>query len=250
MATSRLRHMIWVSTLVLSPCSAVLAQSGTDPGAAAKSKTAAAPSTAKPAAAADAAKPASAAAEAKPEATTLSDAIKKTMRDATNPVVVMSTSKGDITIELYKKEAPKTVANFLSYVKKGQYTSTIFHRVMPNFMIQGGGYTKDLSEKPTDPPSVNESTNGLSNELGTIAMARTNAPNSATAQFYINTSSRNQFLDKAKAQDGVGYCVFGKVLDGMNAVKAIEASPTVEKPPAFEALPQIAVEIRGVKQVQ
>ena len=250
MATSRLRRMIWVSTLVLSPCSAVLAQSGTDPATATKTKAAAEPSTAKPPATADAAKPATAAPEAKVEATTLSDAIKKTMRDAANPVVIMSTTKGDITIELYKKESPKTVANFLSYVKKGQYTGTIFHRVMPNFMIQGGGYTKDLSEKPTDPPIVNEASNGLSNALGTIAMARLDAPNTATAQFYINTSSRNQFLDKAQARDGAGYCVFGKVLDGMNAVKAIEATPTIEKPPAFEALPQIAVEIKSVKQVQ
>ena len=176
--------------------------------------------------------------------------LKKAMKDSTNPVVKMSTNKGDITIELFKKEAPKTVANFLSYVKKGHYSGTIFHRVIPSFMLQGGGYTKDLKEKPTDPPIVNESTNGLSNALGTIAMARTNEPNSATSQFYINTSKNNTFLDKAKSQDGVGYCVFGQVIGGMDVVELIKAVKTMQKPPAFEALPMATVEIKMVTQVQ
>ena len=176
--------------------------------------------------------------------------LKKAMKDPANPVVKMATNKGDITIELYKKEAPKTVANFLAYVKKGHYSGTIFHRVMPNFMIQGGGYTADLKEKATDPPVVNEAANGLSNELATIAMARTSDPNSATSQFFINTSKNNTFLDKAKSQDGHGYCVFGKVIGGMDVVDLIKAVKTQQKPPAFEALPTVAVEIKTATQVQ
>lgn len=176
--------------------------------------------------------------------------LKKTMKDPTNPVVKMSTNKGDITIELYKKEAPKTVANFLSYVKKGHYSGTIFHRVIPTFMIQGGGYSADLKEKATDPPIVNEAANGLSNAVGTIAMARTSDPNSATSQFFINTGPKNAFLDKANSQDGVGYCVFGKVIGGMDVVDLIKAVKTMQKPPAFEALPVATVEIKMATQVQ
>jgi cyclophilin family peptidyl-prolyl cis-trans isomerase len=176
--------------------------------------------------------------------------LKKSMKDPTNPVVKISTTRGDMTVELYKKEAPKTVANFLSYVKKGHYDGTIFHRVIPTFMIQGGGYTKDLKEKPTDPPVSNESSNGLSNAVGTIAMARTPEPNSATSQFFINTSTKNQFLDKAHSTDGVGYCVFGKVIGGMDAVEQIKGVKTQQKPPLFEALPLVAVEIKSVTQLQ
>ncbi len=150
------------------------------------------------------------------------EAVQK-VKDATNPVVKMTTTLGDITIELYKKEAPKTVANFLAYVKNGHYDGTVFHRVMSNFMIQGGGLDVNYKEKPGLPPIVNESTNGLSNELYTVAMARTNAPNSATDQFFINVTAKNGFLDKAKYSDGVGYCVFGKVVGGTDVVEKIKA---------------------------
>jgi cyclophilin family peptidyl-prolyl cis-trans isomerase len=142
-----------------------------------------------------------------------------------NPVVVIETSKGNIKVELFADKAPVTVKNFLKYVEDKHYDDTIFHRVISNFMIQGGGMTADLREKKTREPIVNESDNGLSNERGTIAMARTNKPNSATSQFYINVKD-NTFLDRAKAQDGVGYCVFGRVIDGMDVVDAIRQVQT------------------------
>ncbi len=144
---------------------------------------------------------------------------------AANPRVKLETSKGPIVIELDQAKAPVTVANFLEYVKSGFYDGTVFHRVIPNFMIQGGGFTPDLQQKPTRAAIVNESSNGLLNKRGTIAMARTPEPNSATAQFFINLVD-NSFLDKAKSQDGVGYCVFGKVVDGMKVVDAIAAVQT------------------------
>ncbi|HQR07098.1 MAG TPA: peptidylprolyl isomerase [Gemmatales bacterium] len=140
---------------------------------------------------------------------------------AKNPVVVMETSKGTIKIELYPDKAPETVKNFLNYVEKKHYDGTIFHRVIPKFMIQGGGMNPGLAEKKTDGPIKNEAGNGLSNGRGTIAMARTNNPHSATAQFFINTVD-NRFLDKENAQDGWGYCVFGKVIDGMDVVDKIK----------------------------
>ena len=143
---------------------------------------------------------------------------------AVHPVVLIRTTDGNIRVELDPRKAPKTVANFLQYVKDGQYTNTIFHRVIPGFMIQGGGFTTDMAEKPTRAPIPIESNNGLKNDLGTIAMARTNDPNSATAQFFINTAS-NAALDYP-GQDGNGYTVFGKVTAGLDVVKKIEASPT------------------------
>jgi cyclophilin family peptidyl-prolyl cis-trans isomerase len=145
---------------------------------------------------------------------------------AANPRVKIETSKGDIVVELYPKTAPKTVANFLQYVKDGFYDGTIFHRVIKNFMIQGGGFTKDMQEKPTKPPVINEADNGLKNDFGTIAMARTPDPNSATAQFFINVKD-NTFLNfRSKDAEGWGYCVFGKVVSGLNVAKAIENEPT------------------------
>jgi peptidyl-prolyl cis-trans isomerase A (cyclophilin A) len=137
---------------------------------------------------------------------------------------------GDIVVELDADKAPKTVANFLQYVKAGQYNGTIFHRVIENFMIQGGGMTPDMKEKPTRPPIPLESRNGLSNVRGTIAMARTMDPNSATAQFFINVKD-NPFLDAANARDGNGYAVFGKVVEGLDVVDKIKAVPTGNKPP-------------------
>jgi peptidyl-prolyl cis-trans isomerase A (cyclophilin A) len=140
---------------------------------------------------------------------------------AENPVVIMDTSMGKIEIELYPDKAPITVKNFLSYVDKKFYDGTIFHRVIPTFMIQGGGFEPGLKQKPTQPPIKNESYNGLSNKRGTIAMARTPAPNSATAQFFINVEDNGKGLDKATARDGVGYCVFGRVIKGMDVVDKI-----------------------------
>ncbi len=144
---------------------------------------------------------------------------------AANPRVRFETSNGPIVIELDQTKAPVTVANFLEYVKAGFYDGTVFHRVIPNFMIQGGGFTANMEQKPTRGAIVNESTNGLVNKRGTLAMARTPDPNSATAQFFINLKD-NTFLDKAKSQDGVGYCVFGKVVEGMKVVDTIAAVKT------------------------
>jgi cyclophilin family peptidyl-prolyl cis-trans isomerase len=142
-----------------------------------------------------------------------------------NPVVVIETTMGNIEVELFADKAPDTVKNFLGYVDDKFYDGTIFHRVIPNFMIQGGGMEPGLREKKTKAPIKNESGNGLSNTRGTIAMARTPAPDSATAQFFINVKD-NDLLDRAKAQDGVGYCVFGKVTKGMDVVDKIKTVKT------------------------
>ena len=138
---------------------------------------------------------------------------------------VLHTTYGDITIELDTAKAPETAANFAQYVRDGFYNGTIFHRVIPNFMIQGGGFDDKMNQKPTRAPIRNESGNGLSNQTGTLAMARTSDPHSASAQFFINVVD-NHFLDKARAQDGWGYAVFGKVVDGMDVVNKIKAVPT------------------------
>jgi peptidyl-prolyl cis-trans isomerase B (cyclophilin B) len=143
-----------------------------------------------------------------------------------NPVVIMETSMGTIKIELFADKAPVTVKNFLDYVDAKFYDNTIFHRVIPNFMIQGGGFEPGMKQKKTREAIKNESSNGLSNTTGTLAMARTPDPNSATAQFFINVKD-NKFLDKA--QDGVGYCVFGKVIDGMDVVNKIKDAQTGKK---------------------
>lgn len=145
-----------------------------------------------------------------------------------NPIVSMKTSLGTLQIELYPDKAPLTVTNFLSYVDDKFYDGTIFHRVIPDFMVQGGGMLPGLKEKRTKKPIKNESTNGLSNSTGTLAMARTNEPDSATAQFFINLTN-NTFLDRKNAQDRVGYCVFGKVIDGMDVVNQIKDVPTGDR---------------------
>ena len=147
---------------------------------------------------------------------------------AANPVVVMETNMGTIVIELYEDKAPITVKNFLQYVDDKHYDGTIFHRVIDGFMIQGGGYEPGLKERKTRPPIKNESNNGLSNLRGTIAMARTSEPDSATAQFFINVKD-NTFLDRANARDKVGYCVFGRVIEGMDVVDKIKAVKTTRK---------------------
>lgn len=143
-----------------------------------------------------------------------------------SPQVRITTSKGDITLELDPAAAPETVANFLQYVADDFYNGTIFHRVIDGFMIQGGGLTENMDQKPTRAPVRNEADNGLSNKIGTVAMARTNDPHSASAQFFINVAD-NLFLDhRAKTPDGWGYCVFGRVVDGMDVVNAIKGVPT------------------------
>jgi peptidyl-prolyl cis-trans isomerase B (cyclophilin B) len=140
---------------------------------------------------------------------------------AESPKVALETDKGRIVLELYPDKAPATVKNFLAYVDAGHYNGTIFHRVIPNFMVQGGGMTVSMKEKPTKPPVKNEADNGLKNLRGTIAMARTQVPDSATAQFFIN-SVDNDFLNhKNKTPQGWGYSVFGKVVEGMDVVDAI-----------------------------
>ena len=154
----------------------------------------------------------------------LSASASATGAGAADPRVEMKTSMGTIVVELYPGKAPKTVANFLQYVRDGHYNGTIFHRVIPGFMVQGGGMSSNMTEKKTRPPIPIESKNGLKNEIGTLAMARTNDPNSATSQFFINVS-RNDFLDYP-GQDGHGYTVFGKVVNGMDVVTKIVAVPT------------------------
>jgi peptidyl-prolyl cis-trans isomerase B (cyclophilin B) len=145
---------------------------------------------------------------------------------AAGPKVRLTTNMGAIELELDEARAPGTVKNFLSYVAAGHYNGTIFHRVIRGFMIQGGGFTQEMQRKSTQAPISNEADNGLSNRTGTIAMARTSDPHSASAQFFINTVD-NAFLDhRDKSTQGWGYCVFGKVTKGMDVVRKIEAAPT------------------------
>jgi cyclophilin family peptidyl-prolyl cis-trans isomerase len=169
--------------------------------------------------------------------------------DKGKPMVLLSTSMGDIKVELYPDKAPVTVQNFLEYVKAGYYDGTIFHRVIPDFMIQGGGLTPDMNEKRQGQrPSIkNEAGNGLKNEVGTLAMARTSAPDSATSQFFINVKN-NAFLDREGAADKVGYAVFGKVVEGMDVVRKIERTKTGTKGP-YRDVPVDAVTITSAKVV-
>jgi cyclophilin family peptidyl-prolyl cis-trans isomerase len=145
------------------------------------------------------------------------------------PRVTITTSLGSIVVELDQAKAPKTVENFLAYVDSGYYDGTIFHRVIPGFMIQGGGHTADMMRKTTKGPVQNESKNGLSNARGTIAMARTGDPHSATSQFFINSVDNSGGLDAGKTPDGWGYTVFGKVVEGMDVVDAISKVATTTK---------------------
>ena len=167
---------------------------------------------------------------------------------AAHPVVAIETNLGTIKVELYEDKAPITVKNFLSYVDDKHYDGTIFHRVIEGFMIQGGGMEPGGKEKKTKAPIKNEAANGLSNERGTIAMARTSVPDSATSQFYINTVN-NTFLDKKNDRAGVGYCVFGKVIEGMDVVDKIAK---VEKKPAqgTPSEPKQDVVIKSVRKVE
>jgi len=164
-----------------------------------------------------------------------------------NPVVVIDTSMGTITIELYKDQAPVSVANFLQYVRDGFYPGTIWHRVVPGYVIQGGGFTADLAEKPTRPPIQNEATNGLSNRRGTVAMARTVSLRSATSQFYINLSNNPRLDHQGFSPDVFGYAVFGRVLEGMDVVDRIGAVKTGTTRDGMDDVPLEPVLIKGVK---
>ena len=168
---------------------------------------------------------------------------------AANPQVDVRTNLGTIRLELYPAKAPKTVENFLQYVKDGHYNGTVFHRVINGFMIQGGGYENgSYREKKTRPPVQNEAKNGLKNDLGTIAMARTPDPHSASAQFFINVSN-NDFLNADRAQDGWGYAVFGKVVDGMDVVLKIAKTPTGAGGPFRSDVPKQPVVIESMTVV-
>ena len=164
---------------------------------------------------------------------------------AVHPKVMLHTSMGDITIELFPEKAPKTVDNFLKYTNDKFYNGTVFHRVIDNFMVQGGGFAADLKPKATRPPIPNEAKNGLSNLNGTVAMARTSDPNSATAQFFVNVAD-NTFLDFVSAERGetYGYCVFGKVVSGMDVVDKIKKVETGAQPPFSKDVPKTPVVIQ------
>jgi cyclophilin family peptidyl-prolyl cis-trans isomerase len=173
----------------------------------------------------------------------------ESMAGEKNPVVLMETSLGNVKMELDQAKAPITVKNFLSYVDEKFYDGTIFHRVIDGFMIQGGGFTPDMQQKPTKAPIKNEAGNGLSNKRGTIAMARTMVVDSATAQFFINVVD-NDFLDhRDNTPQGFGYAVFGKVIEGMDVVDKIKAVRTGSKM-GFQDVPVEPVIIKSVRRVQ
>ena len=174
--------------------------------------------------------------------------VAATTAPTVNPKVLIKTNMGDITVELNAEKAPKSVENFLQYVKDGFYNGTIFHRVIDNFMIQGGGFTPDLRQKPTRPSIPNEAKNGLSNKRGTIAMARTPDPNSATAQFFINlVDNRNLDYVSDERAETWGYAVFGQVVSGMDVVDKIKAVPTGPKGPFRSDVPTTDVVIEKVE---
>jgi cyclophilin family peptidyl-prolyl cis-trans isomerase len=163
-----------------------------------------------------------------------------------NPVVVIDTSAGPITVELFKDQAPVSVANFLQYVSEDFYPGTIWHRVVPGYVIQGGGYTPDLGEKPTRPPIQNEATNGVSNRKGTVAMARTRAARSATSQFFINLADNPGLDHHGFAPDDFGYAVFGRVIDGWDAVNKIASVQTKTTGEGMENVPVTPIVIKSV----
>jgi cyclophilin family peptidyl-prolyl cis-trans isomerase len=167
---------------------------------------------------------------------------------AARPQVMLHTSMGDITIELYPDKAPKSVENFLQYVREKHYDGTIFHRVIDGFMVQGGGFTPDLRQKPTRPPIANEANNGISNARGTVAMARTTDPNSATAQFFVNVID-NSRLDHVSPENGFtwGYAVFGKVVGGMDVVDLIKVVPTGAQGPLNKDVPVTPIVINSAE---
>lgn len=175
---------------------------------------------------------------------------EKTPVSSTAPQVKLETSVGDVVIKLDAAKAPITVENFLAYVKSGQYDGTIFHRVIPGFMAQGGGFTEKWEQKPTKPPIKNEADNGLLNKRGTIAMARTSDPQSATAQFFINYAD-NAFLDyKSPTPQGWGYAVFGEVVQGQDIVDKMATIPTGSGGPMPSDVPKTAIVIKKATVVE
>lgn len=169
--------------------------------------------------------------------------------DSKNPTLVIETSLGNVKVELFEKEAPISVKNFLDYAKSGYYSGTIFHRVIPGFMIQGGGLTSTMTPKPTQAQIKNEAANGLKNDRGTLAMARTGVVDSATSQFFINVA-KNDFLNhKPGGPATYGYAVFGKVVEGMDVVDKIAATPTGVTS-GFSDAPVTPVVIKNVKIVK
>ena len=164
-----------------------------------------------------------------------------------NPVVAMETSLGTIKIELFEKEAPISVKNFLEYTKSGYYGGTTFHRVIPGFMVQGGGYSPERKKKTTNAPIKNEATNGLKNNRGTIAMARTSIVDSATAEFFINVAKNDSLNQRDLSAQGYGYAVFGKVVEGMDIVDKIVSVKTLNVNMVFQNLPETPVIIKSVK---
>ena len=165
---------------------------------------------------------------------------------ADNPVAVIETSLGNITVELFRDRAPKSVENFLAYAEAGFYEGTVFHRVIKGFMIQGGGHKADLSRKTTRAAIQNEANNGLKNARGTLAMARTGEVNSATSQFFINTADNRALDHKGQTAEGFGYAVFGKVIDGMDVVDKIEGAKTTRKD-SYSDVPAEPIVIKSVK---
>ena len=166
-----------------------------------------------------------------------------------NPRVAVKTSMGSFTIELHEKEAPGTVRNFLAYVDEGFYAGTIFHRVIDGFMIQGGGLDREMNRKKTRDPIANEATNKLKNRAGTVAMARTSAPNSATSQFFVNVADNGMLDYRDTSAEGIGYCVFGKVVEGMDVVERIKAVPTGVKN-GMRDVPETPVVIESITRVK
>jgi peptidyl-prolyl cis-trans isomerase A (cyclophilin A)/peptidyl-prolyl cis-trans isomerase B (cyclophilin B) len=169
---------------------------------------------------------------------------------AANPQVEVRTNMGNFVIELYPENAPNTVQNFLQYVKDGHYNGTIFHRVIPNFMIQGGGFTTSFQEKPTRPPIKNEAGNGLRNGVGMVSMARTADPHSATAQFFINVAENPTLDFKAPTQEGYGYTPFGRVTKGVDVVERIVKVPTGPGKPPHQDVPKKPVVIERVQVIE
>ncbi|MDX1571680.1 MAG: peptidylprolyl isomerase [Xanthomonadales bacterium] len=181
---------------------------------------------------------------------TLAAGLAAAQDEAAATYVKLATSKGDIYLELYPEQAPQSVENFLAYVDSGFYGGTIFHRVIPNFVIQGGGFTADYEKKPTRSPIENEADNGLRNERGTIAMARTADPHSGTSQFYINVTDNPALNHSGKTHSRAwGYAVFGKVISGMDVVDAIRSVPTGPGGPFRSDVPQTPITIESASRV-
>lgn len=169
--------------------------------------------------------------------------------EAANPRVEIKTNLGSMILELYPDKAPKTVENFLRYVRDGYYVGTVFHRVIPRFMIQGGGLDKELRQKPTRPPIENEAANGLKNEVGAVSMARTSDPHSATSQFFINVADNASLNHTAPTPQGYGYTVFGKVIKGMEVANRIAGAPTGPLGPFPANVPNVTVVIEDARLI-